>query len=305
MIDADLARLYGVATKHLNEQVRRNRDRFPADFMFQLTAAEKAEVVANCDHLRALKFSKALPHVFTEHGAVMLASARETLSLLRKSLRWRCHCEAPGPPEAGRATKQSRCAGETASPKPSLCSGSGQGRSLRSLLAVTVTFMARGVMRLMWIARSGRRPRPTVIARRRGRRPCRRSNLPHPCSPARPRPPPPRGPKARCGGGMGRGVADRGSRSLVSPFPTALATLQATARTGGIAREGGRVARRGLQPHRPKLRLAGGGWVKRRHDAEWCSRNVFAALLRTVCSCSLGQIIHALYEVGGQYRRSM
>jgi hypothetical protein len=78
MVDADLARLYGVATKRLNEQVRRNRDRFPADFMFQLTAAEKAEVVANCDHLRALKFSKALPHVFTEHGAVMLASVLNT-----------------------------------------------------------------------------------------------------------------------------------------------------------------------------------------------------------------------------------
>ena len=78
MLDAEFARLYGVATKRLNEQVRRNRDRFPADFMFQLTAAEKAEVVANCDHLRALKFSKALPHVFTEHGAVMLASVLNT-----------------------------------------------------------------------------------------------------------------------------------------------------------------------------------------------------------------------------------
>ena len=65
------------------------------------------------------------------------------------------------------------------------------------------------------------------------------------------------------------------------------------------------MARRGLQLHRPKQRRAGGGWVKRRHEAEWCSRNVFAALLRTVCSSSLGQITHALYEVGGQYRRSM
>lgn len=57
MLDADLARLYGVATKRLNEQVKRNRDRFPADFMFQLTHDEKAEVVAACDHLRSLKFS--------------------------------------------------------------------------------------------------------------------------------------------------------------------------------------------------------------------------------------------------------
>lgn len=51
ILDSDLAELYGVATKRLNEQVKRNRDRFPEDFMFQLTAAEKEQVVANCDHL--------------------------------------------------------------------------------------------------------------------------------------------------------------------------------------------------------------------------------------------------------------
>lgn len=74
MLDADLARLYGVSTKRLNEQVKRNRDRFPPDFMFQLTQEEKQKVVANCDHLRNLKFSKSLPYAFTEHGTVMLAS---------------------------------------------------------------------------------------------------------------------------------------------------------------------------------------------------------------------------------------
>lgn len=74
IIDADLARLYGVSTKRLNEQVQRNRDRFPHDFMFRLSAHEKAEVVANCDHLRNLKFSSALPFAFTEHGALMVAS---------------------------------------------------------------------------------------------------------------------------------------------------------------------------------------------------------------------------------------
>src|SRR4030065_1297828 len=74
MLDADLARLYGVTTKRLNEQVRRNRDRFPDDFMFRLTDAEKKEVVANCDHLKTLKFSPNLPYAFTEHGAVMLAA---------------------------------------------------------------------------------------------------------------------------------------------------------------------------------------------------------------------------------------
>jgi hypothetical protein len=54
MLDVDLAALYGVQTKRLNEQVKRNRDRFPSDFLFQLTADEKAEVVANCDHLQSL-----------------------------------------------------------------------------------------------------------------------------------------------------------------------------------------------------------------------------------------------------------
>ena len=74
MIDADLALLYGVTTKRLNEQVKRNADRFPGDFMFQLSAAEKAEVVANCDHLQKLKFSKVLPYAFTEHGAIQAAN---------------------------------------------------------------------------------------------------------------------------------------------------------------------------------------------------------------------------------------
>jgi hypothetical protein len=74
MLDADLAVLYGVTTKRLNEQVKRNRSRFPEDFMFQLTEKEKVEVVANCDHLKRLKFSPNLPYAFTEHGAIMLAT---------------------------------------------------------------------------------------------------------------------------------------------------------------------------------------------------------------------------------------
>jgi len=68
MLDADLADLYGVTTKRLNEQVKRNLERFPEDFMFQLNAEEKAEVVANCDHLGQLKYSPSLPYAFTEHG---------------------------------------------------------------------------------------------------------------------------------------------------------------------------------------------------------------------------------------------
>lgn len=74
MIDSDLAKLYGVSTKRLNEQVKRNIKRFPEDFMFRLSEEEKDQLVANCDHLKRLKFSPYLPYVFTEHGAVMLAS---------------------------------------------------------------------------------------------------------------------------------------------------------------------------------------------------------------------------------------
>ena len=74
IIDADLAQLYGVPTKVLNQSVKRNTGRFPPDFMFQLDATEKAEVVTNCDYLHKLKFSKSLPFAFTEYGAVALAN---------------------------------------------------------------------------------------------------------------------------------------------------------------------------------------------------------------------------------------
>ena len=74
MLDRDLAELYGVTTKRLNEQVKRNLKRFPEDFMFQLTKKEKEEIITHFEHLNVLKFSAVLPFVFTEHGAVMLAS---------------------------------------------------------------------------------------------------------------------------------------------------------------------------------------------------------------------------------------
>ena len=78
LLDADLAELYGVPTKRLNEQVKRNPERFPADFLFALIAQEKAQVVAHCDHLQRLKFSPTLPNAFTEHGAIMAASVLNT-----------------------------------------------------------------------------------------------------------------------------------------------------------------------------------------------------------------------------------
>ena len=74
LIDADLAEVYGVSTKRLNEAVKRNAERFPEDFLFRLTAKEKEEVVANCDHLARLKFSPQLPFAFTEHGALQAAN---------------------------------------------------------------------------------------------------------------------------------------------------------------------------------------------------------------------------------------
>lgn len=86
MLDADLAELYGATTKRLNEQVKRNIERFPGDFMFQLNADEKAEVVANCDHLAKLKFSPSLPYAFTEHGALMLGNVLKSSSAVEVSL---------------------------------------------------------------------------------------------------------------------------------------------------------------------------------------------------------------------------
>lgn len=61
MLDADLAELYGTTTKAFNQAVKRNQERFPSDFRFELTPAEKQEVVTNCDHLARLRFSRTLP----------------------------------------------------------------------------------------------------------------------------------------------------------------------------------------------------------------------------------------------------
>ena len=86
IIDRDIAELYGVTTKRLNEQVKRNKKKFPADFMFKLTVKEKAEVVANCDHLKKLKFSPTLPYAFTEHGALMLATVLNSPKAIETSI---------------------------------------------------------------------------------------------------------------------------------------------------------------------------------------------------------------------------
>lgn len=73
MLDRDLAFLYEVATKRLNEQVRRNIKRFPGDFMFRLTKTEKDRLVAICGRFNTMKHSTVLPYVFTEQGVAMLS----------------------------------------------------------------------------------------------------------------------------------------------------------------------------------------------------------------------------------------
>ncbi len=74
IIDADLATLYDVATKVLNQAVKRNAKRFPSDFMFQLTPKEKNELVTICDRFQKLKHSSVLPRAFTEQGVAMLST---------------------------------------------------------------------------------------------------------------------------------------------------------------------------------------------------------------------------------------
>ena len=80
MLDSDLARLYQVETKVLNQAVKRNIQRFPERFRFQLTDSEKYELVTNCDRFNTLKHSSSNPYAFTEQGIAMLSAVlKETL----------------------------------------------------------------------------------------------------------------------------------------------------------------------------------------------------------------------------------
>lgn len=74
MMDRDLAELYGVSTRHLKRQVRRNIERFPEEFMFQLTDKEWDELVPIWHQFKTRKHSYILPFAFTEHGVAMLSS---------------------------------------------------------------------------------------------------------------------------------------------------------------------------------------------------------------------------------------
>ena len=87
MLDRDLARLYGVETKRLNEQVKRNSSRFPSHYKFQLRDEEFKELVAFCDRFKSLKHSSQLPSVFTEQGVAMLATVLKSEEAVRVSIR--------------------------------------------------------------------------------------------------------------------------------------------------------------------------------------------------------------------------
>ena len=87
MIDRDLAELYGVETKRLNEAVKRNIERFPERFRFQLTKEEMAELVANCDRFNSLKHSTVRSYAFTEQGVAMLSTVLRSETAIRVSIR--------------------------------------------------------------------------------------------------------------------------------------------------------------------------------------------------------------------------
>ena len=87
MIDRDLAELYGVETKRLNEAVKRNIERFPERFRFQLTKEEMAELVANCDQFNSLKHSTVRSYAFTEQGVAMLSTVLRSKTAIRVSIR--------------------------------------------------------------------------------------------------------------------------------------------------------------------------------------------------------------------------
>jgi hypothetical protein len=89
MLDRDLAQLFGVPVKRLNEQVKRNIERFPEDFMFRLTPEEAAAVRASRSQIATLKRGRNLkysPNAFTEHGAVMLANVLKSPTAIRASI---------------------------------------------------------------------------------------------------------------------------------------------------------------------------------------------------------------------------
>jgi hypothetical protein len=88
LLDADLAALYGVPTKHFNQQVRRNLERFPRDFMFQIAKEEAEGLRSQIVTLKSGRgqHRKYLPYAFTEHGAIMAASILNSIRAIEVSV---------------------------------------------------------------------------------------------------------------------------------------------------------------------------------------------------------------------------
>ena len=86
MIDRDLAELYQVETKVLNQSVKRNIERFPDNFRFQLSTVQKNELVTNCDRFKNLKHSSANPFAFTEQGVAMLSAVLRSDTAIKVSI---------------------------------------------------------------------------------------------------------------------------------------------------------------------------------------------------------------------------
>ena len=87
MLDRDLAELYEVETKALNQAVKRNLKRFPESFRFQLTKGEKDKLVTNCDRFKTLKHSSSLPYAFTEQGVSMLSTVLKSDRAIEVSIK--------------------------------------------------------------------------------------------------------------------------------------------------------------------------------------------------------------------------
>jgi len=86
ILDADLAVLYGVTVKRLNQQITRNRDRFPEDFCFPLTESEWRSLRLQNATLKRGQHRKYMPHVFTEHGAIMAATVLNSPQAVQMSV---------------------------------------------------------------------------------------------------------------------------------------------------------------------------------------------------------------------------
>ena len=86
MIDRDLAELYNIETKALNQAVKRNIERFPEQFCFQLSDSETKELVANCDRFKTLKHSSSNPYAFTEQGVAMLSAVLRSETAVKVSI---------------------------------------------------------------------------------------------------------------------------------------------------------------------------------------------------------------------------